>query len=81
MLFGEGRANTQDQPGSGFGIYLFDFAAAGIEVGSPPELGEAGAGGTPVPGDLGEPGAMKRKSGLAESGHSNRPERPDFDSR
>lgn len=38
MLFGEGRANTQGQPGSGFGIYLFDFAAAGIAVGLPPEL-------------------------------------------
>ena len=33
MLFGEGRSNTDEQPGSGFGIYLFDFAAAGIEVG------------------------------------------------
>lgn len=32
MLFGEGRSNTQDQPGSGYGIYLFDFEAAGIKV-------------------------------------------------
>ena len=52
MLFGEGRANTQDQPGSGFGIYLFDFAEAGIEVGSPPALGEAGAGGDSDAGGL-----------------------------
>jgi len=37
MLFGEGRSNTNDQPGAGFGIYLFDFAAAGIEVGTLPE--------------------------------------------
>lgn len=36
MLFGEGRSNTNDQPGSGFGIYLFDFATAGIEVRVPP---------------------------------------------
>ena len=32
MLFGEGRSNTNNQPGSGYGIYLFDFAEAGIEV-------------------------------------------------
>lgn len=32
MLFGEGRSNTQHQPGSGFGIYLMDFEAAGIKV-------------------------------------------------
>jgi len=32
MLFGEGRSNTNDQPGAGFGIYLFDFEAAGIHV-------------------------------------------------
>jgi hypothetical protein len=44
MLFGEGRANTQDQPGSGFGIYLFDFAAAGIEVGLPPQRQRANSG-------------------------------------
>ena len=34
MLFGEGRSNTNDRPGTGFGIYLFDFAKAGIEVGT-----------------------------------------------
>ncbi|WP_026377439.1 hypothetical protein [Aestuariibacter salexigens] len=28
MLFGEGHSNTNDQPGSGFGIYLFDFKKA-----------------------------------------------------
>lgn len=33
MLFGEGRSDTSDRPGTGFGIYLFDFAAAGIETG------------------------------------------------
>ena len=44
MLFGEGRSNTNDQPGSGFGIYLFDFAAAGIEVAVPPAAGEAEPG-------------------------------------
>lgn len=32
MLFGEGRSNTNYQPGSGFGIYLFDFEAANINV-------------------------------------------------
>lgn len=32
MLFGEGRSNTNDRPGTGFGIYLFDFVAAGIHV-------------------------------------------------
>ncbi|MCB2209094.1 MAG: hypothetical protein KQH67_12450 [Bacteroidetes bacterium] len=32
MLFGEGRSNTNDQPGTGYGIYLFDFEAAGINV-------------------------------------------------
>lgn len=32
MLFGEGRSNTNDRPGTGFGIYLFDFEAAGINV-------------------------------------------------
>jgi hypothetical protein len=37
MLFGEGRSNTNDRPGTGFGIYLFDFAAAGIEVGVLPD--------------------------------------------
>lgn len=37
MLFGEGRSNTNDQPGAGFGIYLFDFDAAGIEVGVLPD--------------------------------------------
>ena len=42
MLFGEGRSNTNDQPGSGFGIYLFDFAAAGIEVAVPPAPGGTG---------------------------------------
>jgi hypothetical protein len=26
MLFGEGRSNTNDRPGSGFGIYHFDFS-------------------------------------------------------
>ena len=34
MLFGEGRSNTNDEPGKGFGIYVFDFDAAGIEVGT-----------------------------------------------
>lgn len=32
MLFGEGRSNTNSQPGTGFGLYLLDFAAAGIKV-------------------------------------------------
>lgn len=50
MLFGEGRSNTNDQPGSGFGIYLFDFEAAGIEVRVTPardatDATESGAGG------------------------------------
>jgi hypothetical protein len=41
MLFGEGRSNTNDQPGTGFGIYLFDFKVAGIEVGTLPKTSVA----------------------------------------
>jgi hypothetical protein len=36
MLFGEGRSNTNDKPGSGFGIYYFDFTQyTGFDINLP----------------------------------------------
>jgi MYXO-CTERM domain-containing protein len=70
MLFGEGRSNTDSQPGSGFGIYLFDFAAAGIEVGTLDP--EPGTGGTTGEGETGGtdsvgPDSMPGSDGLGGS--------------